>query len=190
MEEYDREFLTFTVKDEPVDDDSEDDFIGFEDISSSYADIYKQYILVDGIKDEFQPKGAKPPEPPKASNKKAAPPKVYRPAIVKKKAKPAAPTIKMELHKGEPMNEEEHQDVTITKTLDVEMQQTDIEITVIGSFPDNGTKASSVYNCDICGAKYTRKSKLRTHILNHVVKGPNELPLCEYCGEWKNLKLD
>lgn len=184
MEEYDREFLTFTVKDEPV-DDSEDDFIGFEDNSSSYADIYKQYILVDSIKDEFQQKGAKPPEPPKTRNQKAAAPKVYRPAIVKKKVKPAAPTIKMELHKGEPMNEEEHQEETITK-----MQQTDIEITFIGSLPDNGSKATSVYNCDICGAKYTRKSKLRTHILNHVVKGPNELPLCEYCGEWKKLKLD
>lgn len=184
MEEYDREFLTFTVKDEP---DSEDDFIGFEENSSSYADIYKQYILIDGIKDEFKRKETKPPDAPKATNQKATQPKVVKkPAVVKKKVKPAAgPKIKVELQKDEPMNER-HQDETNetnTKSLDVEMQQTDIEITVIGSLPDSGTKVSSVYNCDICGAKYTRKSKLRTHILNHVVKGPNELPLCENCGE-------
>lgn len=188
MEEYDREFLTFTVKDEPVDSE-DDDFIGFEENSSSYADAFKQYILVDGIKDEFPQKGAKPPEAAKASNQKAKQLQVTKkPAVVRKKVQAAGPKIKTELHKAEPMNEE-HQEETITKSLDVKMQQTDIEITVIGSIPDNGTKASSVYNCDICGAKYTRKSKLRTHILNHVVKGPNELPLCEYCGEWNNTSM-
>lgn len=180
MEEYDRDFLTFTVKDEPV--DSEDDFIGFEDNCSSYVDIYKQYILVDGIKNEFQQKDTKPPEASKETIQKATQRKVAKKsAIVRKKEKSAAPKIKIELQKVEPMDEGVQQQETINT--DIEMQ-TDIEITVIGNLPDNnGTKSSSVYVCDICGAKYTRKSKLRTHILNHVVKGPNELPLCENCGE-------
>lgn len=178
MEEYDREFLTFTVKDEPV--DSEDDFIGFEEDCSSYVDIYKQYILVDGIKDEFRQKNAKPPDAPKATIQRVSQRNVTKKQpVMKAKPKPAGAKIKVEPQKCEPMNEECQEE---TKSLDVPMQ-TDIEITVIGSLPDNGTKTASVYNCDICGAKYTRKSKLRTHILNHVVKGPNELPLCEYCGE-------
>lgn len=180
MEEYDREFLTFTVKDEPLDSEDDEDFIGFEDDGSAYVDMYKQYILVDGIKDEFQQKDTKPPE----ASKKAAPVKgTKKPAaVVKMNVKAAVPKIKVELPKGEIMHEEQ-EEVTNTKSLDFEMQ-TDIEITVMGSLPnDTGIKTTSVFICDICGAKYTRKSKLRTHILNHVVKGPNELPLCEYCGE-------
>lgn len=184
MEEYDQEFLTFTVKDEPVDSgDDEEVFLGFEDNGSSYVDMYKQYILVDAIKDEFHQKDAKPPPTHKKPIQKSSQLKLTKkPAVAKKNVNVAGSKVKIELPKGEPMSVEQ-QEVSNTKSMDVAMQ-TDIEITVMGSLPnDNGTKISSVYNCDICGAKYTRKSKLRTHILNHVVKGPNELPLCEYCGE-------
>lgn len=184
MEEYDQEFLTFTVKDEPIDsEDDEEDFIGFEDNGSSYVDMHKQYILVDTIKEEFHQKDTKPP--PATQKKPIQKPSqlklTKKPAVVKKNVT-AGSKIKIELPKGEPMSVEQ-QEVPNTKSMDVVMQ-TDIEITVMGSLPnDNGIKIASIYNCDICGAKYTRKSKLRTHILNHVVKGPNELPLCEFCGE-------
>ncbi|KAG4077158.1 hypothetical protein HA402_016145 [Bradysia odoriphaga] len=178
MEEYDPEFLTFTIKDEP--EDSEDDFIGFEDNSSSYVDMYKQYILVDSIKDEFQQMTTKPLQAPKQTIRKVPQPKVTkRPAVVKRIPKPAVANIKVELPKDDPLEigqQEENLKSGGNKT------RTDIEITVMGSLTDSGIK-TSVYICDICGAKYTRKSKLRTHILNHVVRGPNELPLCEYCGE-------
>lgn len=175
MEEYDREFLTFTVKDEPF--DSEDEFIGFDDNIPSYNDVYKQYIVVESIKEEFQQKGAKPPDATKETFKRASQAKVY---TAPKKMKAAVATIKIEPQKRDPANEQQLED-TNTKSQNLEMQ-TDIEITLIGRLP-NDNKGAPVYICDICNAKYTRKSKLRTHILNHVVKGPNELPLCEYCGE-------
>lgn len=175
MEEYDREFLTFTVKDEPF--DSEDEFIGFEDNTPSYADAYKQYIVLESVKDEFQQKDTKLPQAQKETIKRASQSKVHPAA---KKFKPTG-NIKTEFQKRDTIIEQQ-QEVAKAKPQDFEMQ-TDFQITLIGRLPDNETKTASVYLCDICGAKYTRKSKLRTHILNHVVKGPNELPLCEYCGE-------
>lgn len=177
MEEYDREFLTFTVKDEPF--DSEDEFIGFDDNITSYADAYKQYIVIEGIKDEFQAKEVKLPEASKETIKKASQFKeTSKPAVVKKNLKPAVSKIKVEYQKCEPNKGQQEEPI-----VNSQKRHTDIEITLIGRLPDNDNKSAAVYICDICGAKYTRKSKLRTHILNHVVKGPNELPLCEYCGE-------
>lgn len=181
MEEYDPEFLTFTIKDEP--EDSEDDFIGFEDTSSSYVDTYKQYILVDSIKSEIQQKNAKPIPALKQTVRKVPQSKVTkrRVAVAKKKPMPVVANIKVELHTDDPLRIGQQEKTTVNS--DSKKTSTDIEITVIGSLNDSGSKTTCVYLCDICGAKYTRKSKLRTHILNHVVRGPNELPLCEYCGE-------
>lgn len=148
MEEYDREFLTFTVKDEP---DSEDDFIGFEGISP-YANVFKQFILVEGNKEQ-QEETIRPSE-----------------------------DLSFESQQFVVMDDskEKQQEDTNMKSLRV-----DFQISVIGNHRGKFEDSTSVkiYICDICGAKYSRKSKLRTHILNHVVKGPNDLPICEYCGE-------
>ncbi|KAJ6642786.1 Zinc finger imprinted 3 [Pseudolycoriella hygida] len=172
MEEYNSEFLTFTVKEEPV--DSEEDFIGFEEDCSSNADIYKQFIVVDNIKEEFHQK---------VGNIEASQERKQKPSsgAVKRSAKSTDKKVETELQKHDLFMKVQKIEST-KKTLDNELH-TDIEIQIIGNIPDKGIKAVTIYNCDICAAKYTRKSKLRTHILNHVVKGPNELPLCQYCGE-------
>lgn len=187
MEEYDREFLTFTVKDEPV--DSEEEFIGFEDNNCvTYADQYKQYV-----KDNFQGGWQREaPSSARETRKLANTARVNqtkgtkRQAVVRKK--PVAAKIKVEILDDEVISEEVQpvqqqvvEDVVVDQAIG--KTSTDIEITIMGSLHDTGTKTTCTYFCDICGAKYTRKSKLRTHILNHIVKGPNELPLCEYCGE-------